>query len=147
MEHKAHILAPHVGEALSIQPFGGVAGDFEVAVNPPANANQECTRIVQTSSSDIDVFPFNQGALDICSTDAEPSFTTVALVTDTSRVRIVDNGDGTGEVTYESPFSETPFTGPVTGSGGAYEGMIDNGSETWAFRSSLGTATRTCARR
>ena len=127
-----------------VATMSGSAGTFEVAVNPPASASDECTRAVQTSPSDIDAFPFNQGALDVCSTSPAPDFTIVALVTDISRVRIVDNGDGTGAVTFESRFSAAPYTGPVTGAGGSYEGTIDNGSETLAFRSSLGPGTRTC---
>jgi len=121
-----------------------------VAANPIPEEPGDCFETVITSSEDIDTFPYTQAALDVCTAGNGPDYTVLALLTEQSRVAIVDFGDGTAEVTYLAPRDESPYVDPMALSvdedaGRAYRALLDGEGDPLELSAFLGVpALRTC---
>ena len=145
------------GDSFSPQERAACTTHFEVdgtriavAANPIPEEPGDCFETVITSSEDIDTFPYTQAALDVCTAGNGPDYTVLALLTEQSRVTIVDFGDGTAAVTYLAPRDESPYVDPMAFSvdedaSRVYTALLDGEGDPLELSAFLGVpALRTC---
>ncbi len=98
------------------QGFGG----FEVAVNPGDIAVDDCSSLGSARLSDPAApdSGYNYGVVDICATTAP--FRAVAYISEGGNIRVVDNGDGTAQLTLNTIdlFDATDPDATITDAGG-----------------------------
>lgn len=116
----------------------GGGGTFQIALNRPAGGVAPCAKLVKTSASDLENFPFNQGVLDVCTTlGTGGNRVYVVILTDLGRTLIVDLGDGTADVQYTRRVGEQRYAGVGPVSGGTFEATVANASGSLLFRAEL----------
>ncbi|MDG1391362.1 MAG: hypothetical protein P8P69_04870 [Ilumatobacter sp.] len=91
-------------------------GSFEVAANPSGISPVECASLgtVRLSDPAAPQFGYTHGIVDLCSTNAP--FRALGYLSEGGTIGIVDNGDGTAQVTFDSAnlFSATDPAAAIT---------------------------------
>ncbi len=95
-------------------PAGGGEPSFEVAVNPPAGGPENCLDTVQTRDGDnSELSQYTRAVLDVCAVKPDPALLDVAgIASEGGMFDVIDNGDGTVELTYSDPGTAGPLIDP-----------------------------------
>jgi hypothetical protein len=93
---------------------GGPSPSSDVAVNPPVGGPVDCFDTVQTRNGDNDEFSqYTRAILDVCMANPGPGLADVAgIASEGGSFEVVDNGDGTVELTYTDPTTSGPLVDP-----------------------------------
>ena len=106
------------GNAFGLYSMLGIEGgrSFEGAANPSGISPVECASLgtVRLSDPAAPQFGYTHGIVDLCSTNAP--FRALGYLSEGGTIGIVDNGDGTAQVTFDSAnlFSATDPAAAIT---------------------------------
>jgi hypothetical protein len=128
-------------------------GGFEVAVNPDDVVVEECSTLGSARLSDPAApdSGYNYGVVDVCATTTP--FRAIAYISEGGNIRVVDNGDGTAQVTLNTSdlFDATDPDATITDAGGrltiigAVTGSTIDGDTTQAINFEFdSSAARAC---
>jgi hypothetical protein len=119
-----------IGESLDVSDFEGDAVNgsftatltlseggeppFEAALNPPAGGPENCFDTARTRNGDNDeISNYTRAILDVCTVKPGPTLLDVAgILSEDGSFDVVDNDDGTVELTYSDLTADGPLVDP-----------------------------------